>query len=141
MTMSGSKQLGYAANASNNLNQIMAMAMYTYQQTYTLSFMWQDTWGSNDLCLYNGGCAAYKQGVAAVTGSANGSPNSNAFLTEIDYVPFGKGNFAADPYMNLRFSLQYWAYTTFNGGGNNYDGGGRSAAANNTTYFVTNINF
>jgi hypothetical protein len=141
MTMSGSKQLGYAANASNNLNQIMAMAMYTYQQTYTLSFMWQDTWGSKDLCLYNGGCAAYQQGVGAVTGSANGSPNSNAFLTEIDYVPFGKGNFVTDPYMNLRFSLQYWAYTTFNGGGNNYDGNGRSAAANNTTYFVTNINF
>jgi len=141
MTMSGSKQLGYAANASNNLNQLMAMAMYTYKQTYTLSFMWQDTWGSNDLCLYNGGCAAYKQGVAPVTGSANGSPNSNAFLTEIDYVPFGKGTFASDPYMNLRFSLQYWAYTTFNGGGNNYDGSGRSAAANNTTYFVTNINF
>ena len=144
MTMTGSKQLGISANARNSLNQMMLMGMYTYDQTYTLSFMWQDTWGSTDGCLYNGGCtdSAWQPGqAAAVVGSANGSPNSNAFMTELDYVPFGKGTSLTDPYFNLRLSLQYWAYTTFNGGGNNYDGNGRNASANNTTYFVTNINF
>lgn len=141
MTLNGSKSLGYAANASNNLNQVMMMAMYTLEQTYNLSFMWQDTWGSSDLCLYNGGCSSYQKGVQAITGSTNGSPNTNAFMAAVDYVPFGKGNFLTDPYFNLRLSLQYWAYTTFNGSENNYDGNGRNAAGNNTMYFVTNVNF
>jgi hypothetical protein len=141
MTMTGSKQLGYSANSSDSLNQIMLMTMYTFQQTYNLTFMWQDTWGSTDWCLYNGGCGNLGSAPSPVGGSANGSPNSNAFMTAVDYVPFGKGTMPSDPYFNLRLSLQYWAYTTFNGGGNNYDGNGRSAAANNTMYFVTNINF
>ena len=39
--------------------------------------------------------------------------------------------------MNLRFSLQYTAYETFNGASQNYDGKGRNAADNNTLYLAT----
>ena len=109
------------------------MGMWTYDKTYNLAFSWNHQWGTADMGLYNNG--------SPITGSANGSPNSNSFLVEVDYIPFGKGTFFLDPYFNMRLSLQYWAYTQFNGATTNYDGYGRSAGQNNTTYFVTNINF
>jgi hypothetical protein len=62
-------------------------------------------------------------------------------LFETDYVPFGKGVAGSDPYLNLRLSMQYWAYTQFNGAYKNYDGYGRSPEANNTLYFVGNLMF
>jgi hypothetical protein len=120
------------------------MGMWTYKQTYNLSVGWNYMSGTADMALYNGagdcdpevGCE-----VNPITGSANGSPNTNSFLFEADYIPFGKGTSMTDPYLNLRFSLQYWAYTQFNGASTNYDGAGRNAAGNNTLYLVGNIMF
>jgi hypothetical protein len=40
------------------------------------------------------------------------------------------------PRRDVRLTLQYTAYTTFNGAGSNYDGFGRNAKDNNTLYFV-----
>ena len=102
--------------------------------------------GSADALLYNGAgnCtdgSCVGAGPLAITGSANGSPNTNSFLFQADYVPFGKGTSKIDPYLNLRLSLQYWAYTQFNGASVNYDGSGRNASANNTLYFVGNVMF
>ncbi|MEY2680335.1 MAG: hypothetical protein RL661_566, partial [Pseudomonadota bacterium] len=79
--------------------------------------------------------AMYSPG--AVSGSRTGSPDSQFFQLQFDYVPFGKGTAVTDPYMNLRFSLQYTAYETFNGASQNYDGKGRNAADNNTLYLAT----
>ncbi|HXE38468.1 MAG TPA: hypothetical protein VN639_08310, partial [Azonexus sp.] len=50
------------------------------QQTYGLNFGWQNTWGNVNPALY---------APAPVTGSANGKPNSNSFVIEADWVPFG----------------------------------------------------
>jgi len=137
MSMSASQGAGYSSNSSNHLNNTMLMGMWTYKQTYNVTFGWNYMTGSSDMMLYNGNGG----GVNPITGTANGSPNTNSFLVELDYIPFGKGTFVSDPYVNLRLSLQYCAYTQFNGASNNYDGNGRSAEANNTLYFVGNLMF
>jgi hypothetical protein len=69
-----------------------------------------------------------------LSGSANGKPNSNEFILEADYVPFGKADSWAGPWVNLKLGIQYTIYTEFNGGTSNYDGNGRNASANNTLY-------
>ncbi len=132
MTMNASRALGYSANAKNHLNSIMLMGMWTYQQTYNLSAGWNAMTGSSDTLMYPNG---------DISGSANNSPNTNYFMFQLDYVPFGKAAAVSDPYFNLRLSAQYLAYTQFNGGTRNYDGSGRSPEANNTLYFVGNMMF
>ena len=59
--------------------------------------------------------------------SANGKPNSNAFIIEADWVPFGKADSWMAPWANLKLGIQYTIYTQFNGGNKNYDGFGRNA--------------
>ena len=145
MKMNASYSQGYANNSKNYLDSVMMMGMWTYKQTYNLSVGWNYMKGSADMALYNG-AAGYDpttgvNGANPITGSANGSPNTNSFLFEADYIPFGKGTSMTDPYLNLRLSVQYWAYTQFNGASTNYDGAGRNAAGNNTLYFVGNIMF
>jgi hypothetical protein len=145
MTMNASYAQGFASNSKNHLDSVMMMGMWTYKQTYNLSVGWNYMSGSADMVLYNGAggfdATSGNNGVNPITGSANGSPNTNSFLFEADYIPFGKGTSMTDPYLNLRFSLQYWAYTQFNGSSTNYDGAGRNAAGNNTLYLVGNIMF
>jgi hypothetical protein len=116
---------GAASQAGNSLNQSRVSATYYYQQTYGATIGWQKTWGSSDPLLY---------APAAVTGSANGKPNSNAFIFEADYVPFGKSDSRFGPWVNLKLGVQYTMYTQFNGGTSNYDGSGRAASDNNTLY-------
>ena len=140
MSMGASQAQSFSTNGSNYLDSVMMMGMWTYQQTYNLSIGRNYMKGSSDMALYNG-ALNYTGTVNPITGSANGSPNTNSFLFEADYVPFGKGSFAADPYLNVRLSLQYWAYTQFNGATTNYDGAGRNASDNNTLYFVGNMMF
>ena len=145
MKMGASQNLMTSTNAYNYLNSWMVMGMWTYKQTYNFQVGWMNTSGSADMSLYNGaGLNAgngYSGSPTAITGSANGSPNWNAFLFELDWIPFGKGSMVSDPLLNLRLSAQYWAYTQFNGAYSNYDGNGRSPEANNTLYFVGNLMF
>ena len=63
----------------------------------------------------------------AVTGSANGKPDSKGIRVEAMYTPWE----------NTRFALQYTAYSKFNGDKTNYDGLGRSAKDNNTLYLLS----
>lgn len=137
MYMNASNQL-YGANTRNYLNSVMVMAMWTHKQTYNLAVGWNNMTGSSDLALYN---AQDSSNINPITGSANGSPNSNSFMFQADYIPFGKAKMTTDPYINIRLSLQYTAYTQFNGGTSNYDGFGRDPSANNTLYFVSNLMF
>ena len=53
---------------------------------------------------------------------------------DAECVPFGKFDFFAKPFLNMRFGLQYTAYPRFNGGGMSYDGFGHSAHDNNTLF-------
>jgi hypothetical protein len=142
MKMDASNSMGFADNTRNHLNSVMLMGMWSYQQTYNLTVGWNKMSGTTDTILYNGaGGFDPTNGVNPITGSANGSPNTNSFLFEADYVPFGKGTSRVDPYLNLRFSVQYWVYTQFNGATTNYDGSGRNASDNNTLYFSGNMMF
>jgi hypothetical protein len=100
-----------------NLNQIRANVSYWYQNTYGLTLGWQKTWGPPNPVLVD---------------SANNKPNTNAFIVEADWVPFGKDNSFLAPNVNLKLGLQYTAYTEFNGGGSNFDGAGHNASGNNT---------
>ncbi len=100
-----------------SLNQIRANIGYWYQNTYGLTAGWQKTWGPANPVLF------------AVTGaaSANDKPDSNAFIIEADWVPFGKDGSLWAPFMNLKLGVQYTAYTQFNGGTSNFDGAGGKA--------------
>lgn len=139
MKMNTSQALGFASNSHNHLNSVMMMGMWTHQQTYNLAMGWNYMSGSADTIVYNGG--PNFGGISPITGSANGSPNTNSFLFTVDYIPFGKGTSRTDPYLNLRLSIQYWVYTKFNGRHSNYDGAGRNSDGNNTLYFVGNVMF
>jgi hypothetical protein len=81
--------------------------------------------GSSDALLYAPG---------AVDGSNAGKPDSDGYLVQLEYVPFGKLESPYRPWMNLRVGLQYTGYSKFNGASNNYDGFGRSASDNNTLF-------
>lgn len=141
MKMTASQRLGFASNSRNHLDSLMVMGMWTYRQTYSFTAGWNYMSGSRDLALYNGAVDFQAGEIDPIDGSANGSPNTNAFLFEADYVPFGKGTSNTDPFLNLRFSLQYWAYTQFNGSRTDYSGSGRRPEANNTLYLVGNLMF
>jgi hypothetical protein len=123
--LAGSFNAGNAAHVNGALNQVRANATYYYQNTYGLTLGWQYTWGKQDQVLFP---------AAPVTGSANGKPNSNAFIVEADWVPFGKEDSWARPFANMKIGLQYVVYTMFNGGSQNYDGFGHAASDNNTLF-------
>jgi hypothetical protein len=123
--LQGSFSAGTSSQPRNNLQQVRLALTYYYQNTYGLTFAWQDTWGKANPLHY---------APAPVSGSANGKPNSNAFIAEADWVPFGKKDSFGAPWVNLKLGLQYTAYTRFNGGTTNYDGFGRNASGNNTIF-------
>jgi hypothetical protein len=116
---------GVSANNDNHLNTKSLDVTYAYQQTWVASAGLFDTSGSTDMGLY---------APAPVSGSLNGSPNSRGYIVQLEYVPFGKLDSFAAPWLNLRVGLQYTAYQRFNGAGANYDGFGRSASDNNTLF-------
>lgn len=107
----GASQALSGTNASDNLETFRTDLSYSYQNTYTPSVQYFSTWGSNDTALW---------------GTANGSPNSQGFIAEIAYVPFGKPDSPVS-WFNGRLALQYVAYTEF-------DGMTSHASDNNTIY-------
>ncbi len=115
----GLQGAGYGSNY--NLNSFQTNASYWYKNTYGLTLGWQKLWGAANPVLYQ---------PAPLVGSANSKPNSNAFIIEADFVPFGKEDSPFRPLVNLKLGIQYIIYTQFNGGTKNYDGYGRNAADN-----------
>jgi hypothetical protein len=123
---------GQSSQTHNELQQIRLALTYYYKETYGLTFGWQDTWGNANPLL---------NAPAPVIGSANGQPNSNAFMVEADWVPFGKSDSIAAPWVNLKVGIQATAYTRFNGGTTNYDGFGRDARGNDTIFLFSWLAF
>jgi hypothetical protein len=123
---------GTSFGSNFGLNTFRVNASYWYQNTYGFTAAWQKTWGSYNPVLYQPG---------EVTGSANSKPNSNAFILEADWVPFGKADSWANPWVNLKLGIQYTIYTQFNGGSSNYDGFGRNASGNNTLFLFAWLAF
>ena len=110
MNLGASRALS-STNPSDNLETFRTDLSYSYKNTYTPSVQYFRTWGSSD---------------AALWGTANGSPNSQGFVAELAYVPFGKPD-SFIPWFNGRLALQYVAYTEF-------DGTTAHASDNNTIY-------
>ena len=107
---------GAASVKSQTLNSFRLRGTYHGGQAWAAHLMPFLISGTSDATLY---------GPGAVSGSANGSPNSSGLLGELDY----------NAWENVRLAVQYTAYFKFNGGTSNYDGAGRNASDNNTLYF------
>jgi hypothetical protein len=111
-----------AANNSNNLKTFKLAGEYSYQRRIGGSLGYFSTTGGADSVLYAPG---------AVSGSANGSPDTSGYIAEINYLPW----------LNTKLQLQYVGYSKFNGARTNYDGSGRNASDNNTVYGLVWLNF
>ena len=117
---------GSAAGSKSSVDHFRTEVSYWYQNTYGVTVAYQGIWGKANPAVFSDG--------NPVTNSANGKPTTDLFIFEADWVPFGKQDSWAAPFMNMKVGLQYTMYTMFNGASANYDGYGRNASANNTLY-------
>jgi hypothetical protein len=104
------------AHTNNTLNTGRLTASYFFKRKIGGSAQVFSTTGTRDSVLYASG--------TPVLGSANGKPNTQGYLFELDFLPW----------LNTRLGAQYTLFTRFNGRSDNYDGFGRNAANNNTVY-------
>ena len=111
-----------AANLSDNLNQTQIAATYYYRRKFGGTLQYFSINGSSDSLLY----PQNAPGGPGVITSANGSPETNGWTAELDYLPW----------LNVKVSAQYTWYNKFNGGSTNYDGAGRNASGNDTLYLL-----
>jgi len=116
---------GGADNAANTQDFFSVDLSYAYNRTWVGTVNEFSTSGTTNTALYAPG---------SVSGSNNGSPDSNGYVLQLEYVPFGKLSSPARPWLNLRLGLQYTGYQKFNGGTTNYNGDGRAAHDNNTLF-------
>ena len=101
------------SNANNKTNSFMSKVSYVYNATYGAAVAFQNITGTADT----------RYGTNAVTGAAL-NPNSAVWIPSIWYQPL----------QNVRLTLQYFAFTKYNGGTINYDGLGTNASANNASW-------
>jgi hypothetical protein len=123
-----SSVLNNTANPSGSLDALKLTASYLYDKTYGLTVQYFNITGSTDAVLYSG--------------SGTGSPASDGFIVQADWLPLNKhGGPAFWPRSNVKFSLQYVAYNRFDGASTNFDGAGAKASDNNTLYLEAWITF
>ena len=109
---------GATSNPSDTLDSLQMKATYYYEHQYGVTIGHFALKGTADPALYPAG---------AVTGSANGSPDSSGYILELDYLPV----------QNVRLMLQYTAYNKFNGGSDSgYDGVTARSPHDNNTLFL-----
>ncbi len=111
-----------SANARDELTTNRLWATYYWRRRLGGTLGLFSTSGTTDAGLYPGS----PDGFTGVVTSANGSPSSRGWIAEINYLPW----------LNTKLSVQYTAYTKFNGGGTNYDGAGRKSSDNDSLYFL-----
>ncbi|NMM10556.1 MAG: cytochrome C [Polaromonas sp.] len=108
---------GINDNPSSTLRSTRAKISYLYDRTYGITAGGFKVTGDADFARF---------------GSTTGNPDTTGYILELNYWP--TFNFLWDPQMNVRFGLQYTAYTKFNGSASNYDATLRDAKNNNTLY-------
>lgn len=107
----GDSAILYRTRPHDGLTTARADISYSIGATFTPSAQIFHTSGNTDPALWT---------------TPGGSPNSDGYIAEIAYVPFGKPN-SLIGWGNLRLALQYVGYTRF-------DGHTHGASANNTIY-------
>lgn len=107
-----------AANPDGTLDSLRGDVTWAYKQTWVAALGLFNVSGSTDTTLYG----------------PNGKPDSDGYLVQLEYVPFGKINSPYRPWLNVRVGLQYTGYSKFDGASSNYDGAGRNASDNNTLF-------
>ncbi len=116
-----------ASNSDDRLYSFYVTPSYLYDKTYGLTVSYFSIWGDSDVNLY---------------GTNTGSPDSNGFILQLDWLPLNKGGGPSFlPYSSIKFSLQYTIYNKFDGSSSNVDGTGRSASDNDTLYLQAWIAF
>ena len=108
---------GGSTKIANNLNTFKIDCGYNLPAGYAFTLGYFSTGGDANPAMFS---------PAPVSGSLNGSPDSNGLIAQVSYLPW----------LNTQFSVQYVAYNKFNGASSNYDGSGRNASDNNTLYVV-----
>jgi hypothetical protein len=116
---------GGSSNPSVTLKTFKARLGYYYDTKYGINLGYFSTHGDRDDGLYNLTDPNTGEPVAVI-GSVNGSPNTNGYIIEFNWLPE----------RDRRFMLQYTGYHKFNGARTNYDGLGRNASDNNTLYLL-----
>jgi hypothetical protein len=111
---------GGANNPTNHLTTVEADLTYAWHQTYALSAGVFNTTGSTDPTYFGFG--------------TSGTPDTRGYIAMLEWVPFGKRDSWARPWVNVRLGIQYTGYTRFDGSSSNYDGTGRNASDNNTLF-------
>jgi hypothetical protein len=123
-----SQTLGNTSHSHDMLWNLTATASYLFDKTYGADLQYFLIDGDKDPSLY--------------ADSRTGSPTSDGWVIQLDYLPFNKGGGPSFwQYSNVKFSLQYWIYNRFDGSRHNYDGSGRNAQDNNTLYLQAWIVF
>ena len=122
MTLDASFASGAAANPKDSLTTLRGSATYYLRRKIGGTLSYFSTTGSSDSALY----PATAPGGPGVVTSANGSPDTRGWIAEVNYLPW----------LNVKLTAQYTAYSKFNGAGTNYDGVGRNASDNNTLYLL-----
>lgn len=123
-----SQVLGVASNSSDKLWEFSATTSYLFKKTWGANAQYFIIDGDSDTLLY--------------PNSRTGSPTSDGWIFQLDYLPFNKrGGPAFWPASSVEFSLQYVLYNRFDGSRNNFGGTGRNASDNNTIYLQVWITF
>jgi hypothetical protein len=96
-----------AFNPTNQLNSLKLQASLALgaDNRLVLTGQYFNIWGTADANLF---------GTDPLTGLAL-TPNSNGFMTEIAYIPYGASKSFGWPWFNARIGLQYIYYNKFNG--------------------------
>lgn len=113
---------GAAALVSHHLNTAQANVEYHFGTRVSATAGYFDVTGTADPLLF---------AAAPVSGSANGSPQSNGYLLNLSWWP----------QQNIDLAFQYTGYLRFNGAGTNYDAAGRNANGNNSVYLLARFVF
>lgn len=125
------QQLGFSANSSDELNSLRVRGTYFYSygwSRYGATVQYFSINGSRDTGLFSG--------------SASGFPNSRGWIFELDFLPFvNHPALPFWPWAQAKLSLQYTAFTKFDGSSRNFDGSGRDASENNTLFLIAWIAF